>query len=90
MLQKASFLAKIGADRAKNERNVAEMLPIGVLDVDDVFLTRRGGAASRTGAKAAWQVRECLCNFGVGEYLQVVERYFLERSTRGWGVKPYL
>ena len=30
MLQNAYFLAKIGTDTAKNERNLAEILPIGV------------------------------------------------------------
>ena len=35
MLQNAYFLAKIGADTAKKELNVAEILPIGVLDVAD-------------------------------------------------------
>ena len=48
MLQNAQLLAKIGADTAENERNVAEILPkIGNYPTGRLTPWRRGGAGRR-------------------------------------------
>ena len=55
MLQNAYLLAKIGADTAENERNVADILPkIGTAGSAPTTPPARAGAREAPGGAARW------------------------------------
>ena len=87
MLQNAYFLAKIGADKAENERNFAESLPRTPRSRGPSrgARRRRGGAAARAGPRAHrpsarrkprnWQI----CNI-IAKFLQNSVNFWKARS----------